>query len=425
MGQDAFIPAQNGAAGGGGAGTASAISSIAAGTTVATGPLVSFANANNVSFGLNGNTVTASASVPAGATATGNFGALSAAGGAISSGTASFANGGGVSFGVNAQTVTASVAAGATATGNLGAVAAVGGTITSGTASFANSNGMSFGVNGQTVTAEQAPWLISVDGYGAPVSMGTNSSLIFSLNANIWGQTTIPGQVRLNLVSGPLSVSAGTQQNAGGPMLFANANGVTFGMSGSSRITASIDGSPTLRYWNNGYGNFGQSGSIGPGGATFVGVVHRTVVPGQLSMSQLELVAAIPNGVTGTVTFSAVIYTMSASTAASIASGTRSIAGLSLIEQIVSVPLAASLTGGDYLIGVWASAIANTGAAFAVNLMGAKSIVPVTHTTFWRNANVTLNTTASSNTASINMSQQVTAAALGVNTPYMALIGSG
>lgn len=147
MGQGAFIPQQNGAAGGGAA-TASAISSIAGGTTLATGPLVS----------------------------------------------------------------------------------------------FADSNGVSFGVNGNTVTASQAPVLIGVDGFfgGVPVSMASNSSLYFSDNANIWGATSGAGTLRVNLISGPLSISAGTQQNAGGPMVFSNSNGVSFGMSGSSQVTARV-----------------------------------------------------------------------------------------------------------------------------------------------------------------------------------------
>jgi hypothetical protein len=76
--------------------------------------------------------------------------ALSAGTAQASSGTVVFSNSNGVSFGLNGQTLTASAVGGAG-----GGVAISGGTtqITSGTALFSNANGVSFGVDGQTVTA--------------------------------------------------------------------------------------------------------------------------------------------------------------------------------------------------------------------------------------------------------------------------------
>lgn len=82
------------------------IQTISAGTTWTNGPGISFANANNVSFGIIGETITASANVSAAALA------IAAGTQTATSGTIVFSNANGVTFGMNASTVTASVAGG-------------------------------------------------------------------------------------------------------------------------------------------------------------------------------------------------------------------------------------------------------------------------------------------------------------------------
>jgi hypothetical protein len=77
---------------------------LSAGTTWASGPGVSFQNANGVTFGVAGNTITASV----GAIATGAIVALSAGASEITSGTVSFADANGLVFGAAGQTITAS-----------------------------------------------------------------------------------------------------------------------------------------------------------------------------------------------------------------------------------------------------------------------------------------------------------------------------
>src|SRR3970040_2226225 len=80
--------------------------------------------------------------------------ALSAGTQSTHAGTVAFVDGGGVSFGMTGGSqVTASVGAGAAATGNLGAIIASGGTAVTGTVSFSNLNGISFGQNAQRITA--------------------------------------------------------------------------------------------------------------------------------------------------------------------------------------------------------------------------------------------------------------------------------
>lgn len=125
-------------------GTVGLITAISAGTTLASNGQLVLSNLNGVTFGINGNTITASV---AGASA--GIGAISAGTTLASSGTMVFSNSNGVSFGVSGNTVTASVSP----SGGL-AVAAGTQTATSGTVNFSNSNGFTFGMSGSSrVTA--------------------------------------------------------------------------------------------------------------------------------------------------------------------------------------------------------------------------------------------------------------------------------
>ena len=119
---------------------------ISAGTSQASSGTVAFADSNGISFGLNGQTMTAShngltiQSVQPGIQSI--FGGTTR----VTTGELVFSNSNGVSCGVNGQTITASVAGG-------GGVAISGGTqlATSGTVVFSNSNGITFGLSGSSV----------------------------------------------------------------------------------------------------------------------------------------------------------------------------------------------------------------------------------------------------------------------------------
>jgi len=211
----AFIPSVGGGGGGGSTVSDAGIGLAVPGTTLATGTVV-FSNSNNVSFGLNGSTITASASfvqTPF---------ALSAAGGSQSTGTVSFANGGGVSFGYNAGTITASIAAAVETPFGLSAGTQ---SISTGTLVFSNSNGVTFGMSGSSrVTASFSSVVFS-----------NSNNVTFGLN----GSTLTASVTVVATAETPFGISAGTQSISTGTMVFSNSNGVTFGMSGSSRITAS------------------------------------------------------------------------------------------------------------------------------------------------------------------------------------------
>ena len=76
------------------------------------------------------------------------------------------------------------------------------------------------------------------------------------------------GGLTLNLsaqdlpVDGGIALRAGTQTAQSGTVVFSNANGVTFGMSGSSRVTASHDGLTTAALSNHSHAlSFGVTGA--------------------------------------------------------------------------------------------------------------------------------------------------------------------
>jgi hypothetical protein len=167
---------------------------VSAGTTSNNLSALTYSNSNNVSFGLNGSVLTASASYSQ-STAPG---ALAAGTQTATSGTVVFSNSNNVSFGMSGSTrVTASaqvnISAGTTSN-NLSAV------------TFANSNGISFGLNASTVTASVATSLTAVN-----LSAGTTSN-----NLSAW--------------------------------TYSNSNNVSFGLNAST-ITASAN--LTQDYWDN------------------------------------------------------------------------------------------------------------------------------------------------------------------------------
>lgn len=125
-----------GAGGGGGVAVSAGAASVSNGTVV-------FSNSHNVSFGLNGSTVTASASYSQ-STAPG---AIAAGTQTATSGTMVFSNSNGITFGMSGSTRITASHNGLTSQSNQ-AFSAAGGSSAFQTLSFLNANGLSFSNNG-------------------------------------------------------------------------------------------------------------------------------------------------------------------------------------------------------------------------------------------------------------------------------------
>jgi hypothetical protein len=261
---------------------------LSAGTALASSGTLSLANSNGVSFGISGNTLTASVSVAPPLPL-----AVSAGNNSVASGTVVFSNQNGVTFGMDGQGVV-------TATVNPGPAAGMGGVIagsqtqTIGSLSFVNANGIQFGLNGssnltasytvpvQTVQTQNAVDLSisgNVAGGAALISSGT-AIIVGGNNVTISqnGQSLV-----LNAAGAGASAIAGIAGSNGtvvsGTVNFQNGNGASFftvgpnniglsytvppaqtGISGISAAGGSVT-SGTLSLANSNSVSFGMAGS--------------------------------------------------------------------------------------------------------------------------------------------------------------------
>ena len=220
-------------------GAAAGIAAIQGGTQTATSGTVSFADSNGISFGMAGSSrITASYTVPSTA---GLISAINISGGTTSNNLAAltFSNSNNVSFGLNGSVLTASVP-------------------TQTSLSFSNQNGISFGLNGSTLTASytvpnvpaQSNQTAGLYALGNTTQNSSTTLDVRSLSFNGLGNVSVGYSNGSIQISGSQSAqtvqtqnivlpSAGTQTANSGTVVFANSNGITFGMSGSSQITAS------------------------------------------------------------------------------------------------------------------------------------------------------------------------------------------
>lgn len=210
---------------------------LSAGTTNATLGGVSFSNANGVSFGINGQTITASVAAGGG----GNTGSISAGTTRLTLGEAVFSNSNGMSFGVDGQTITGSYTVPSTA-GLLSNINVSGGTTSNNLSNivFSNVNNVSFGLNGSTITASAS---VATSLTNINVSAGTTSNnlsaITFSNGSNVsfgLNGSVVTASVNTSLTN--INVSAGTTSNNLSALTFANSNGISFGLNAST-LTAS------------------------------------------------------------------------------------------------------------------------------------------------------------------------------------------
>jgi hypothetical protein len=125
---------------------------------------------------------------------------------------------------------------------------------------FSNANGISFGMSNNSITASHnalTTAALSNHSHGNPTLNLTNLSGTTASNSagfTLSLSAAAPG------AGGGIAAAAGTQTGTSGTINFANSNGITFGMSGSTQITASHNGLTTARASNDAIGlNTAQS----------------------------------------------------------------------------------------------------------------------------------------------------------------------
>jgi hypothetical protein len=260
---------------------------VSAGTTSNNLSAVTFSNSNNVSFGLNGSTITASATVAS------TQGSINVSAGTTSNNLSAitFSNSNGVSFGLNASTMTASIAtsltninvSAGTTSNNLSAI------------TFSNSNGVSFGLNGSTITASAAA---------------------------------------------SINVSAGTTSNNLTAITFANSKGISFGLNGST-MTAQNGGIST---WSNGAPVTAMTG----GQKTLF--FQPMIIPYCITVTQVMWLASVTNAASnssGGLSVSAALYSVNGALAGGAASLSLASSGSTNITWTSGAPLSSN-TGINY-----------------------------------------------------------------------------
>jgi hypothetical protein len=288
---------------------------LSAGTTSNNLSALTLSNSNNVSFGLNGSVVTASATVAS------SQGSINVSAGTTSNNVSAvtFGNGSNVSFGLSTGagigTITASVASSltninvsaGTTSNNLSAI------------TFANSNGVSFGLS-----------------TGAGIG-------------------TITASVAAGAAS--INVSAGTTSNNLTNIVFSNSNGISFGLSGST-ITAQNGG---MSSWSN-----GDPVTALTGGQNTL-FFQPLLIPYNITVTNLLWLASVSNHATnssGGLSVSAALYTLNGGTALSLASsgstnltwtsGAALSSNTGINYQQMSVN-SWGITPGPYLFAWWVS----------------------------------------------------------------------
>jgi hypothetical protein len=215
-------------------------------TGVVTGRLV-LVGTNNITLSGSTNGGSMTISISGGAGAAGNTGFISAGASTASLGTVIFSNSNGVSFGVDGQTVTASHN-GLTSQSNQNVTAANGGFAFQ-TLSFSNLNGISFGTSAGSAITASHNGLTSQSNQAFSAAGGSSAFQTLSFNnANGATFSNNGGAVEVSYtvpsVAGLLSnirVSAGTTSNLLSALTFADSNGITFGLDAST-VTASHNG---------------------------------------------------------------------------------------------------------------------------------------------------------------------------------------
>lgn len=288
------------------ANTAAAASvSLSAGTTTGTAGGITFSNANNIAFGLNNGTITASASLQTQA-----VGAIAGTGASITGNASITLNSNGIQFNGLGLAGTSTGATNVSVTLNSSGIAisvptetgvgisALGQSASSGVVTFSNSNNISFGMAGSVVTATVTGIGQSTGGiYALGNTTAQSSSSTYALNSlsvSGAGIISVGWSASTLVISAPASTGISqslyatgntTQSSSGtvsiGSILFNGQGGVSVGYSnGSVVISGGAGGGGGAAVGMSTFGNTaGTTGSFSSGTYILVGT-------GPISLSQ-------------------------------------------------------------------------------------------------------------------------------------------
>lgn len=313
------------------------ISGLSAGTTQMTSGTAVFSNSNGISFGVNGNTVTASYTVPSVA---GLISAINVSGGTTSNNLSAitFSNSNGVSFGLNGSVMTATVATNYQAPGAYLTTAALSqdsskyagtnGAITGGSITV-NTSGVSINLPAYLTTAMQsnAATISNINVSGGTTSSNLSAFKLVDSNGVSWSVDTgskIYATVKTDYQSSNANyLTSQSNQNItadnGGfafqTLSFSNLNGISFGTSAGSAITASHNGLTTAMASNRG-SDFVQANAV----------FNGTNASGTIASNNISVSVAAQSVQTQNV-YQAVLSGNTAGAMATISSGTMTIAG--------------------------------------------------------------------------------------------------
>lgn len=354
------------------------ILSISANGGFATGPGVSFADANGVTFGVAGNTITASVVAGGG----GGIG-VAVPGTTITTGTVVFSNSNGVSFGINGSTLTASV-------GPSFALAAGTQTATSGTVVVANSNGVTFGMSGSSqITASVAAGATATGNFGALAAgtqTATSGTVVFANSNLVTFGMSDSSQVTASIPAGATAtgnlggIAAGTQTVTAGTVIFSNANGVSFGLDNST-VTASVvggAGAAKISYWDN---TIVPTDTINMFFASRT-IFQRVAFAHPIDATRMDLVMSWNSGTTNNSSTNATmvvgIYTMTGSTANQVSSFTTNLVTTAVSASFLrTFPVSFQFSESEYWVGIGftASGVPVLG-GLLLNMWSAISLIP-------------------------------------------------
>ncbi len=343
---------------------------VSAGTTSNNLSAITFSNSNNVSFGLNGSTITASATVAS------TQGSINLSAGTTSnlSSAFTFSNSNGVSFGLNAGTITASVASQTVQTIGLYASSN-----TTGQSSSSTYDARSITIRGAGIASvgnSAGEFIISVPSAGALInfSAGTTSnnlgSVVFSDSNNVsfgLNGSTITATVTVATSLTAINVSAGTTSNNLSAITFSNSNGISFGLNAST-LTASYASQVTAF---SQFADFATNFSIS--NATLS--LQKVSLPAYVTATRAAFLMDLTgnSNSTGALTISMAVYTLTGSTASIASSASRqlswttgsqttasSIYGGNSGTRYRTLAINLTLTPGDYLFA-WHFRTTNNG----------------------------------------------------------------